>query len=112
MRYPPLKKRIWQSGGLRLAMHGRIADQIADAVVAMWPLECDDDKLEEVVRARIAVHLRKRYGGWLAAFLISVLANQIVKIIVEWWRERDSHRVLLEGWCRRAQETQDLPPSE
>lgn len=112
MRYPPLKKRLWGRGGLRLAMHGRVADQIADAVVSMWPSGCPDGQIEEVVRARIAVHLRKRYGGFLATFLISVVANQIVRIIIEWWRERDSHRVLMEGWSRRAQETQDVPPSE
>lgn len=112
MRYPPLKKRIWSRGGLRLAMHGRVADQIADAVVASWPAECPDDKIEDVVMARVSVHLRNRYGGFLAMFLISVVANQIVRIIVEWWRERDSHRVLMEGWSRRAKETQDVPPAE
>jgi hypothetical protein len=110
MRYAPLKRRLWREGGLRLAMHGRIADQIADAVVAMWPEDCPSERLEEVMQARAAVYLRERYGNWLAMFLISVVANHVVKIIIEWWLERSSHRVLMEGW--RAKAAQDLPPSE
>lgn len=110
MRYAPLKRRLWKEGGLRLAMHGRAADQIADAVVSMWPEQCDPDTVEDVVRARVAIFLKRRYGNWLAMFLISVVANHVIKIIIEWWRERSSHRVLMEGW--RAQAAQDLPPSE
>lgn len=110
MRYAPMKRRLWQEGGLRLAMHRRVADQIADAVVARWPERCDDETVEEVVRARASIFIRQRYGSWLAMFLISVVLNQVVRIIVEWWREKDSHRTLMEGW--RAKAAQDVPPSE
>ena len=93
-------------------MNGRIVDQVADAVVAMWPDHCDEEHIEEVMRARASIFIRKKYGSFLAMFLISVIVNQVVRIIVEWWLERDSHRVLMEGWSKRAKETQDLQAGE
>lgn len=67
--------------------------------------------VEDVLRARMAVRLRREYGSVVAMFLISVLVNAIVRIVIEWWFQRPSHRILMEGWHRHALAAARLPPS-
>ena len=97
--YRPLKAYASKRGGLRLAMHGPLRDRIVEMIVEEWPVGCPTDRLEEVVRARVAVRVRQKYGSVVAMFLLSIL----VKIVIEWWFARDSHRVLMVGWASNAQ---------
>ena len=41
--------------------------------------------------------------GVVAMLLLSAFINVIVKLVMEWWFERDSHRVLMRGWAMKAQ---------
>jgi hypothetical protein len=111
-RYRALKNYVAQKGGLRLSMHGGLRDQLVEAVVEEWPVGCSASRVDEVVRARVARRLRTKYGGLLSSFVISVLANLVIRLVVEWWLDRNSHRVLMEGWSRRAQKAEDLPATE
>jgi hypothetical protein len=36
-------------------------------------------------------------------FLLSMLAQAVIKLVIEWWFARESHRVLLVGWSSAAQ---------
>ena len=100
--YRPLKDYVARRGGLRLAMHERLRDQLVEAAVADWPDGCDPDKIEDVLTARLRIRVRQQYGSLMAMLLISVLANVIGRLIVQWWRERHSHRVLMSGWYAQA----------
>ena len=104
--YRPLKDYVARRGGMRLAMHARLRDQLVDAAVADWPIGCDPDKVEEVVVARLRLRVRNQYGSIMAMLLISVVANIVGRLVLEWWRKRHSHRVLLEGWAMQAQRPQ------
>lgn len=106
--YEPLKKRVIRAGGLRLAMHPQLRDQMTEAAVLDWPTGCDEDKIEDVLRARLTIRARQKYGSVLAVILLSAFINAIVRIVIEWWRERDSHRVLMSGWSKRAKEAAAL----
>ena len=101
--YRPLKAFVAKRGGVRLAMHGGLRDRIVETIVEEWPSGCPADRLEEVVKARVSVRLRQRYGSVVAMFLLSMLVNAVVKIIIEWWFARESHRVLMVGWSSAAQ---------
>lgn len=101
--YRPLMTYVARKGGLRLAMHGGLRDQIVQAIVADWPSDCPIERIEEVVRARMAVRLRKRYGSVLATLLLSAFVNVIIRLVLDWWFERRSHRVLMDGWRAHAQ---------
>jgi len=100
--YSALKGVVAQRGGARLAIHGGLRDQIVDMIVLEWPDGCDDDKISEVLRARCGIRLKKKYGSVIAMFLIGVLANFIIAIVIEWWRNRRSNKVLMTGWSVRA----------
>jgi hypothetical protein len=54
--------------------------------------------------------VRDQYGSVIAAILISVLAQLIVKAIVEWWKRRNAHQILMIGWQEqaRAEKNTDL----
>lgn len=70
--------------------------------VEEWPDGCPPDKIAEVLKARMAIRVRKEYGSILAMFIISVLVNAIAKIVVDWWFSRESNRVLMAGWHQDA----------
>jgi hypothetical protein len=101
--YRPLKSFVAKRGGLRLGMHGALRDRIVEMVVEDWPVGCPADRLEEVVRARVSVRVRQKYGSIVAMFLLSIAINAIVKIIIEWWFAREAHRVLMVGWASASQ---------
>jgi hypothetical protein len=106
--YEPLKSRVRQRGGMRLAMHPSLREQLVEAAIVEWPVGCDADKIEEVLRARLMLRARKKYGSVIAVILLSAFINALVRIIIDWWMERDSHRVLMTGWNHRAKEAQGL----
>jgi hypothetical protein len=101
--YKPLKKYIAAHGGPTLRMHGKMLDRLTHAVVEEWPVGCPIDRIEEVVVARMRVRLRAQYGSVIAMFLIGVLVNALVRIIIDWWLARESHKILMAGWAQQAQ---------
>lgn len=101
--YRPLKDFVRRRGGLRLSMHWGLRDRIVDEIVAGWPTDCPVERVEEVVRARISVKVRQKYGSVIAVFLLSAFINVIVKLVIEWWLNRNAHRVLMRGWASAAQ---------
>lgn len=101
--YRPLKDYVRRRGGLRLSMNGGLRDRIVDEIVAGWPTDCPVEHVEEVVRARVSVKVRRKYGSVVAMLLLSAFINVIVRLVVEWWFERNSHRVLMRGWSSAAQ---------
>ena len=107
-QYRSLKSYVAKRGGFRLGMHGTMRDRLVETIVEEWPETCHPDRIEEVVRARVGLTIRKRYGSILAMFLIGVLVNAIVRLVLEWWLARDAHRVLMAGWSRNAQQNPNL----
>ena len=101
--YRPLKDYVRRRGGLRLGMHGDLRDRIVDEIVADWPTDCPVEHVEEVVRARIGVKVKKKYGSIVAMLLLSALVNVIVRLVMDWWLDKNSHRVLMRGWASAAQ---------
>lgn len=106
MDYSSLKKRVEKSGGLRLAAHGSLRDQIVDLAVLEWPQGCPADKLFEVLHARVARKLRHGRSRMMGMFLSVMMVKPVARICVEWYLEKSSHRVLMEGW--RAKAAKDL----
>lgn len=100
--YRPLKSFVAARGGARLRMHAPSRDKLIDMVVEEWPIGCPPDRIEEVVIARMTIRLRERYGSVIATFLVGVLVNAIVRLVIEWWLDRESHRVLMHGWASEA----------
>lgn len=97
--YRPLKSFVAAKGGTRLRLHAPLRDRLVGWVVEEWPIGCPPDRIEEVVVARMKVRLREQYGSVIAMFLVSVLVNAIVRLVIEWWFSRESHRVLMQGWA-------------
>lgn len=106
--YRPLKDYVARRGGLRLAMHGGLRDQVVEQIVADWPTDCPIERVEEVVAARIRLKVRKRYGSVLGMIVLSAFINLIVRLVVEWWFSRNSHRVLMAGWSQNAKANTDV----
>lgn len=100
--YAPLRTFVSRRGGLRIAAHSKVCDRLIDIAVEEWPQDCDPDKVQEVLRARMAIRVRQEYGSVLALVIIGVLVNVISRLITEWWFAKDSHRVLMAGWHHRA----------
>jgi len=106
MDYSSLKKRVEKAGGLRLASHGSLRDQIVDLAVLEWPRDCPTDKLSEVLHARVSRRVRQGRSRMMGMFLSVMMVKPVARICVEWYLEKPSHRVLMEGW--RAKAAKDL----
>ena len=101
--YRPLKAFVAHRGGVRIRLHGELSDKIVEAIVVDWPVSCQPDRLEEVVLARLKVRLRRNRSRIAAAFLMAAVGSQIARLAVDWYFERQSHRVLMVGWATQAQ---------
>lgn len=100
-KYAPLKGYVLRRGAMRLALHGRLRDRLIDYIVEDWPANCPTDRIEEILAARISIRLREQYGSVIAVVLLSALANLVIRLVVEWWFEKESHRVLMNGWSEQ-----------
>ena len=109
--YRPLKEFVARRGGTRLALHGGLRDKLVEWAVEEFPIDCPPDRAEEVLKARLNVRIRRNYGSVMAMILIGVLVNVITRLVLEWWFERRSHRVLMEGWHRNALAAAHIPPA-
>lgn len=106
--YRPLKNYCARRGGIRLSMHGPLRDRLVEEIVACWPAGCPVDRLEEVLTARMRIRLREKHGSVIAMFLLSALASALIRLAIDWWLERRSHRDLMEGWASASQNP-DVP---
>lgn len=101
-----LKDRVAKDGGIRLASHGSMRDQIVDLVVSEWPKECPREQLTEVLHARVSMIVRSGRPSMYSLFIIHMMVRPIVRICVDWYFEKSAHMILMEGW--RAKKAQDL----
>lgn len=109
--YRPLKAYVARRGGYRLACRSRLRDQIVDQIVSDWPVDCPVEAIDNVVRAKAAIRVKNKYGtGIVATLLLSAFINVIVRLVMEWWFDRDSHRVLMRGWAMKAQQNATQNP--
>lgn len=101
-KYATLKRYVSRAGGIRLSTHPALRDQLVEWAVEEFPADAPVDRMEEVLAARLRLRARDKYGSVIAAILISVLAQLIVKAIVAWWKKNHSHKVLMVGWQEQA----------
>jgi hypothetical protein len=109
--YASLKEFVSRRGGTRLYMHGKLVDSLVDIAVREFPADAPEDRMAEVLAARMKIRAREKYGSIIAMLLVGILINVISKLIVEWWNNRKSHRVLMQGWKASAEKTPDVPPA-
>ena len=100
--YEPLKKFVARAGGIRLSMHPALRDQLVEWAVEDFPADAPPERMQEVLSARLRLRARDKYGSVIAAILISILAQLVVKAIVAWWNKRHAHQVLMIGWQEQA----------
>lgn len=106
--YSPLKNWVDQKGGIRLSANARVRDRLVEWAVEEFPLDADPEHGAEVLAARLRLRVRKQHGSLIGMAILSILANLVARLVWEWWQNRHSHRVLLEGWQARAKENPDL----
>lgn len=109
--YRPLKEYVSRKGGSRLALHAPLRDRLVEWAVEEFPIDCSPDRVDEVLRARLRVRVRRNYGSVMAMILIGVMVNLITRLVLEWWFDKKSHRVLMQGWHQNALEAANIPPA-
>lgn len=97
-KYRPLKDFVEARCGARGGFHRGIRNRLTEIAVEEFPCDAPDDRVLEVLNARMRVRVRQEYGSVVAMLIISVLANLIARAVWEWWKDRRSHRVSMIGW--------------
>jgi len=110
IKYESLKTYVKRAGGIRLSAHPALRDKLIEWAIEEFPTDAPPERMEEVLTARLRLRVRDQYGSVIAALLISVLAQLIVKAILAWWQKRHAHQVLMVGWQEqaRAEKNPDL----
>jgi hypothetical protein len=102
-KYHSLKEFAAARCGARGQFHRAARDRLVEIAVEEFPADAPDDRMLEVLQARMRGRIRQEYGSIVAMLLISVLANLIARAIMEWWKRNHSHKVLIAGWQAQAQ---------
>lgn len=97
----PLKAFVLRRAPMRLALHGSLRDQLVEQIVDDWPVGCPPDRMEEVIRAKMSIRLRERYGSVVAFFILSAIANIVIRLILDWWLSAPENRTLMAEWSSR-----------
>lgn len=108
--YQGFEDFLWSGLSPRKYFAGRrrVATLIAEAV-ALWPernvadfeLPVFQKFLEDTLNYRVRREYADRRFGSIWVILLSALASEIIKLIIQWWLSRDSHRELMRGWRKR-----------
>jgi len=95
---------VWQKLGPRkyLAGRQRVAELVEQSV-RTWPAEvlneCRDDSERQMVAqaavTNIGRRIRDRQYGMIWTLLLTALASAVFQVILRWWLERRSNRVLM-----------------
>lgn len=101
-KYRSLKDFVEARCGTRGGFHRGIRNRLTEIAVEEFPSDAADDKILEVLNARMRGRIRKEYGSIVAMLLISVIANLIARAVWEWWKKNRSHRVTMSGWQEEA----------
>lgn len=106
---------VWRRLGPRKHMAGRgTVRDLVQLTIEQWDGEmlgyCESERERSVVAANIVANVRRMYHavsgysdaefGFLWAIILSAVVSAIVQLIIKWWFERASNRVLLMGWQR------------
>lgn len=100
--YSPLRGYVAKNGGLRLAANARVRELLVDWAVEEFPVDADPEHGVEVLAARLRLRVRKQHGSLIGMAILSILANLVARLVWEWWQNRHSHRVLMQGWQERS----------
>lgn len=106
--YEPLKAAVEQAGGIRLAMHGGLRDQVVDMAVLHWPRRCEDERLEEVLAARVAIAIRAMRPGWQGVLVTALVGVPVCRMVVDWTRAKRSNERMMQEWNLDAQADTDV----
>lgn len=112
-----LDEYVWKRLPMRKYMAGRrVVDDLVALAVENWEGEylghAASEEGREVVAMSIAARVKRGHQllsgkepqeyGMMWMLLLGALVNAVVQILVKWWLERQSHRVMLAGWQREA----------
>lgn len=78
----------------------KISDELVEMIVADWP--GDVDNLRREVAVRLKARMRQKYGSVLATILFYVIAEYVMRAVLNWLTNRGENRRLIGEWHRAA----------
>ena len=100
---------VWRRLGVRRIIAGRkTINELVEAAIANWDHEClssaKDNKERDIVAAAIVQSMKRTHQmlgesgeeyGFVWIILLQALASAIVQILIKWWMESATNRVML-----------------
>ena len=108
-----LKEHVWRKLGPRKWLVGREqVDLLTQLAVENWQTEyynaADSDQERAIVAEGTLIAVKRmhqavggysdREYGMIWAFLLSAVASAIIQVVLRWWLERRSNRVMMLIW--------------
>ena len=84
-------------------------DALVAAVVAEWPVHAllasrpgDERGTMALERLERRVRARPEYGNPLLIIALGAVLSTVIRLVLEWWLKRGSHRLLMAAWRDQA----------
>jgi hypothetical protein len=101
-KYQPLKEFVAEGGGARLRFHRGVRDRLVEIAVEEFPIDAPEDKIKEVLVARMRRRVSQESGSVVAIILLNVLCSFVANLVWDWWKKRHANVALMAGWQREA----------
>lgn len=108
--YQGFEDFLWSGLSPRKYFAGRrrVATLIAEAV-ALWPerniAEFEVEPFRKFLTDSLSYRIRSEYGdkrfGSILVIILTAVAIELIKLMIQWWLSRDSHREMMRVWRRR-----------
>jgi hypothetical protein len=113
MNLDDLEEHVWRRLPMRKYMAGRtVVRDLTLLAVENWEGEylghATSEEGRDIVGMSITARVKRAHQlasgkdvpeyGVLWTLLLSAVVGQIVRLLIEWWMERSSHRVMMAGW--------------
>jgi hypothetical protein len=100
--YAALRDYAVREGGIRQRINPKLRDTIISWIVEDWPVGAREDELAEILMTRISGRLRKKYSSAVLAFILYIVASQLIQIAIEWVLERLENRQMMMQYHAKA----------
>ena len=105
-----LARHVYRRMPVRAALVGRSqVAQIVRTVVQEWPAEQllvsrqgSEGEATALAEMEERIRGRQEYGSVLLTLLLSAVLSTVIRLVLEWWWERGSHRMMMAAWRREA----------
>jgi hypothetical protein len=78
-------------------LNRKTSDELVEMIVADWPND-DVKNIRREIAIRLKRRMTKKYGSVLATILFYVVAEYVIRAVLDWWLSSRRNQVTMKVW--------------